>query len=330
MSHYTMLVIADSEENVREVLTPYYEYGCSSHMDEKVKPYLKFNDCTEELREDWETRSMPMVVEPIKPLEDWRAHLFSKYDDRYRVLGTLASEYEVPEEFGRIDIPYKVFFPTFKSYADDSGEYEYREELDAYGYLHNPNSKWDWFTIGGRWSGKLILKDGSTANYASVGDIDWEAMKKDDINKVWLSWKKYLSTCHPLHILWYTGIGSMFTIIYRPLLKVKRSWAFKLRDAFWKIEKKMPRPKGVDWHGADPDMGMNISCGEMPWTCYTRRTGPYTWGMVTSNGQWLEKATMGWFGCSYNDQGRRFRKAYFKELESLSDDQMVYVVDCHI
>ena len=45
---------------------------------------------------------------------------------------------------------------------------------------YNPDSRWDWYSIGGRWSGFLPLKeldsegDHLTTNEALVGEIDWE------------------------------------------------------------------------------------------------------------------------------------------------------------
>lgn len=37
----------------------------------------------------------------------------------------------------------------------------------------NPRGKWDWYVEGGRWNGWLILKDGSKANHAEAGMVDW-------------------------------------------------------------------------------------------------------------------------------------------------------------
>lgn len=36
----------------------------------------------------------------------------------------------------------------------------------------NPNAKWDWFEIGGRWPGRLRLKNGERADSALLCDID--------------------------------------------------------------------------------------------------------------------------------------------------------------
>lgn len=45
---------------------------------------------------------------------------------------------------------------------------------------YNHNSKWDWYSVGGRWSGFLPLKEKDsegnpmTTNEATVGEVDWE------------------------------------------------------------------------------------------------------------------------------------------------------------
>lgn len=49
---------------------------------------------------------------------------------------------------------------------------------------YNPNAKWDWYCVGGRWNGFLVLKerakDGSIieVNEAYFSDIDWDYMKE--------------------------------------------------------------------------------------------------------------------------------------------------------
>ena len=60
-------------------------------------------------------------------------------------------------------------------------------ELDEHGNLlstYNPNAKWDWYCVGGRWNGFLVLKerkeDGSIieVNEAYFNEIDWDYMKE--------------------------------------------------------------------------------------------------------------------------------------------------------
>ena len=47
---------------------------------------------------------------------------------------------------------------------------------------YNPDSKWDWYSVGGRWDGFLVLKERDEegdiieTNEALVGEVDWEYM----------------------------------------------------------------------------------------------------------------------------------------------------------
>lgn len=41
-------------------------------------------------------------------------------------------------------------------FASEFHEYEKHENM--YGYWKNPNSKWDWYQIGGRWRGFFPVK----------------------------------------------------------------------------------------------------------------------------------------------------------------------------
>lgn len=46
----------------------------------------------------------------------------------------------------------------------------------SYGYMstYNPNSKWDWFQVGGRWAGHLDGKDGQQHDVLQFKDIGGE------------------------------------------------------------------------------------------------------------------------------------------------------------
>lgn len=45
---------------------------------------------------------------------------------------------------------------------------------------YNPDSKWDWYTEGGRWDGSIKMKDGNFVNNGILGDIDWADFKPED------------------------------------------------------------------------------------------------------------------------------------------------------
>ena len=100
---------------------------------------------------------------------------------------------------------YKDAVNRLKEDSLSKGEYEYFnkivdkgpsisrkqawEDVKEWGYqmddkenlltTYNPDSKWDWYEIGGRWSGFLKLKkDGALTNEAYFYEIDWEWMKE--------------------------------------------------------------------------------------------------------------------------------------------------------
>lgn len=61
------------------------------------------------------------------------------------------------------------------------------DEVKSWGYnidenenlisTYNPNSKWDWYTIGGRWNGWLKLKESqSGCNISTINNVDWDYM----------------------------------------------------------------------------------------------------------------------------------------------------------
>ena len=58
---------------------------------------------------------------------------------------------------------------TFEEYVEEHCDYEeYKNKL---GYWENPNGKWDWYLIGGRWIGQLRLKPGATSGQR--GERSW-------------------------------------------------------------------------------------------------------------------------------------------------------------
>lgn len=53
---------------------------------------------------------------------------------------------------------------------DENAQYDNEEDETHY----NPDAKWDWYTIGGRWDGLLRTKSGDRVNEALIKNIDFE------------------------------------------------------------------------------------------------------------------------------------------------------------
>src|SRR5206468_2164876 len=66
---------------------------------------------------------------------------------------------------------------------------EIDEEGNLY-YTSNPNAKWDWYSLGGRWQGLFSLKaDGSKVDQANKGEIDFDKSRFADYpDRPWHEW----------------------------------------------------------------------------------------------------------------------------------------------
>ena len=105
-------------------------------------------------------------------------------------------------------------YPDAHSYMTGSSwDLEWSEEKQGYGYWGNPNGFWDWYQVGGRWIGFFKIKSESRAkaligepsllmqfdendieelktrgDALTIGDIDFEAMEKAEIEGVSKRW----------------------------------------------------------------------------------------------------------------------------------------------
>ena len=60
---------------------------------------------------------------------------------------------------------------TFDRYYGDD---ELKDENGNLYYWTNPEAKWDWYEIGGRWENTVVTKDGEKVNSAKIGEIDFD------------------------------------------------------------------------------------------------------------------------------------------------------------
>ena len=76
------------------------------------------------------------------------------------------------------------------TWAEQVMEY-YGQEIDQNGNplsTYNPNSKWDWYNIGGRWNGLLKTKDGKFCNSCLLKDLDL-TLNEEQYNKEIRFWE---------------------------------------------------------------------------------------------------------------------------------------------
>jgi len=205
-------------------------------------------------------------------------------------------------------IPMSQKYKTVEDFAKDYCGYQ--EKNGKYGYMSNENSKWDWYELGGRWTGFFKLKSGAKGKNgkpglmtspAKLGTTD-QAFKKD--------------------------------IDFDAMYAEKLEDAIKTYEAFEKLYKENPQ-EALD--KAYLDFGVENTSGNrdnfIPETRerYLSKRASISTFAVVKNGKWYEKGEMGWWACVSNEKDQKGWNQEFKKLlDEIPEDTMLSLYDCHI
>lgn len=179
MSHFTVAVFTkDEHQDVDDLLAPYNE-------SITVAPYV---DLTKEelIRREREQMHAAYSNSYAQWQKDPIAYEKTANPEHIQYLKSLPERMQWTDE--------QVYEEAIKSYDE--------EDITSDGSLlsrYNPDSKWDWYEVGGRWQGMLILKTGKTGergtpglmtkitknfDAACVTDIDFDAMRKKQLEGI--------------------------------------------------------------------------------------------------------------------------------------------------
>lgn len=152
MSHFSCAVITNSNSGieVEELLAPYSE-------ELRVAPYIQMK--AEEVYKEYKETQ----------------------DEAKNVPDSWARKKQESGETDYINMSFEEFKKSF--YGEDAIFDENDNVLTTY----NPNTKWSWYVIGGRWDNLLRIKScfgGGRSNEAHISEVNWEALnrisKKDE------------------------------------------------------------------------------------------------------------------------------------------------------
>jgi len=193
---------------------------------------------------------------------------------------------------------------TLSQYAADNG---YSKHEGVYGYWSNPNAKWDWWTVGGRWSKLLKLKpskrgavadsmndfDTNYADVAHAGDVDWVGIRDATRDNAIKRHTKY-------HAIMNTGTDD------------ERRQRLLCDNGFlW-----MPHDDNITT--ATPTEYGDAAYKEA-----------LTFAVLTADGEWRGNGNMGWWASVSNiDEG--YDTWFWQHIGMLDGEQVVFVVDIHI
>jgi hypothetical protein len=303
MSHFSVLVITDNkptEDALNDVLAPWHEFECTGWNNQFVIDV----DVTEESLDYGEGDFL-------------KALSYHGLEDKI-----VAEESEVDRE----------------------AEHKYGYAVVQDGKLikavnrTNPNKKWDWWVMGGRFSGHLSLKPGSTptlgrrglmgshsddhplaADQAMVADVDLHTMREEARNRALKLWDEVHETVTDLPPIedWDQLRKSAPTIDAAR----KQYWE---QPAVVALKERFPDSWGLD---------RQVDAAKRARDEYGQREADnaITTFALVKEGQWIKRGEMGWFACVSNEKDQADWSSEFnKMLDTLPSTAWLTVVDCHI
>lgn len=289
MSHFTVAVITE-DMDYETMLEPFYEQG------EAEDYFMCFEDLTEDVLADWEENRIETCARNKVTGEIVSKHSYSIYRESY------SSEAPIKPDWEIVEITIQERYKDFDTFAKEYHGYA-KNENDRYGYYFNPDAKWDWYSLGGRWKGMLLVKadlvDNDAAligessifddeeqdapkgyvwvDQAMIKDVEWELMKEIQISKL-APYEDFIG-----------------------------------KDTFYRkeyIEKMYPDEA----------------------TYVNRQTAFSTFAVLDQDG-WHEKGQMGWFGLSSEspEEAIDWELTMFDRfIKTANPEHYIAIVDCHI
>ena len=295
MSHFAVMVIGP---NAEAQLQPFHEFECTGYDDE----YVQEIDITDEVLKDFERFAEEGKENVLQEALEW--HGLEDY-----VSG--------PKEIN----------------LGDTHKYGYAIVQD--GKLikavdrTNPNAKWDWYQVGGRWTGFLKMKPGASgetgepglmtpnakegwADCARKGDVDWEGMRSEAEKEAAELYDKMRGLAPEDWAPWET-VREQFGPIERA------------REIYNAQPQVIALRKEEPWHEVDSFLESRERYIEL-----AGKAAVATFAIL-QDGEWIERGEMGWWAVISNDTGKEnWMDKAWQIIQSVPDDEMITIVDCHI
>ena len=327
MSHFGVLVVG---ADIEKQLQPYHEFECTGVDDEYVQDIDRTADVEENVQ-----RFMKEGCEGSEPM--------SRMDALTKTL-----EYQGLED--------RVVTSLDHLHKEKDHKYGY-VLLDAslplgYKYIDrsNPNRKWDWFKVGGRWGGYFKLKaNGAESDQARKDEIDFEGMRAEAAERARMIYRKFHAFLdeHELAqpLSWETVKNTHFEAAgvtkdekgewnhEHPGFKFALEQSRKVFNGQAAIKAlAVCKDEDLRWLGVFDDglLERLLTMTEDEMMARARKQAVCLFAMVKDS-QWYERGTMGWWGCVRDEKDEdEWLNEFTKLIDNLPGDTLFTIVDCHI
>lgn len=320
MSHFTVLVIGP---DIERQLQPFHEFECTGTNDE----YVQDVDVTAEVQkriDDGESLDDALDWHGLKDrvcASEADIDLDGEHKYGFAVVEKvqLYSAKEIENMLQLEGISPERLRAAAEAVIEEISE----DRLVRAVNRTNPNKRWDWWVLGGRWSGKLLLKPGvlgsrspnGGVDQARKGDVDFEEMRarasaraeqrwRDAhaiiAGRTWRSWDEVRASAETIDQAREIYNG-------QPVLRDFR------------------QSKDFCFDGPD-EFAVTLD----QYVTKARAEAIQAFAVV-KDGEWHERGTMGWFACVSDEKDpAEWTRQFNALIEDLPDDTLLSVVDCHI
>lgn len=295
MSHFALLVVGDN-------------------IDEQLE---KFDENLETPRYVKYTKEQ-LIAKERKEIEEYKNGTYAKYlADPEAYAADCTNENHL--EYLKNEFPKKLEWTDEELYAHGIRYYD-EDEIGPDGEVYstyNPNSKWDWYQIGGRYAGRLILKEGVEKEAEPEFSWGWDAKAMEEVLQ-----EPRVDTALVGDIDWdkMHNVQSKYDAAIR-------FWEMKVEGAEPTTDEEKEQLKW-DWYKPEfyTERYKNKETFAKSRSCFTM------WAVV-KDGEWFEKGKMGFWAMSSetDDEALDWElNMYDRFIKDLPADTRITVVDCHI
>lgn len=295
MSHFPVAVITKgkpTEAVLAAMLAPYDE----------SKEVLHF------------TSRADLIKQKRQEISDFIESNYARYlADKEKYIAECTNENHIKyitEEF-----PKKLLWTDEKCYQD-AIKYTEKEDICKDGSVrstYNPDSKWDWYQVGGRWAGLLTVRAGTPHE---LGEKSWTWDDKNPYES-----KGDIVKCDSARI--------------KDLVFLDKEKDAQRARRFWELYVEGDEPQNdeerdmIKWAWYKKEYFLETYKDK---ETYVRCESAFcTYAVITKDGKWLAKGEMGWFGMSKDNDVVAWHDGYQKlVLDDAEEDDYITIVDCHI
>lgn len=275
MSHFSVLVIG---EDIAGQLVPYDEALA-------VPRYCK-------------ATKVQLIQQQRDEIAEYRD---STYADYLRDPAAYCARFaDNPEHLAylRDEFPPKLAWTDAQCYQA-AVEWEEPENIGADGEVYstyNPQSRWDWYVIGGRFADYFALCPAdenhpeiySRTNQALKGEVDWERMVTEKRHRAAERWQQWLDYARNV-THWSQDV--------------------QRQHAYWKFD---------IWRNDSEET-------------YMRRQSSLATFAIVAHGQWHARAQMGWWGVTTDQQPLEEWEAFWwAQIKAAAPETLLTLLDAHI